>query len=182
MPASPPLTGEPGVPAPPPSPPDAPPAEATPSPWLAEPLAPRSWRLGGLLLDGLLVVCTVLVGWLAWWIIDWDSGRSPAKTILHTRVVRADDRELPGFGRMALREVVGKAIPAGAGLVGVMMLGDGSSTARFLVAASLAWFAMSIVAALLDTQRRTLWDMFAGTIVVLDPDVSPSAEANTPPT
>jgi uncharacterized RDD family membrane protein YckC len=182
MPAAPPLVGAPEAPAAPPPPPDAPAAEETPSPWLAVPLAPPSWRFGGLLLDGLLVGCTVLVGWLAWWIIDWDSGRSPAKTILHTRVVRADDRELPGFGRMALREVVGKAIPAGAGLIGLLMLGGGSSAARFLLAASLAWFAMSIVAALLDDQRRTLWDMFAGTIVVLDPDVSPTAEESTPPT
>ena len=122
------------------------------------------------------------MGWLAWWIIDWDSGRSPAKAILHTRVVRADDRELPGFGRMALREVVGKAIPAGVGLIGILMLGGGSSAARFLLAASLAWFATLIVAALLDDQRRTLWDMFAGTIVVLDPDVSPTVEESTQPT
>ena len=140
------------------------------------PLAPPSWRLGGLFLDGLLVVCTVLVGWLAWWIIGWDSGRSPAKSILHMRVVHARTRELPGFGRMALREVVGKGIPAGAGLVGFTMLSGGSAGPRFLVAASLAWFAMSSVAALLDDQRRALWDMFAGTVVVLDPDVTEPTE------
>jgi len=133
------------------------------------------------MLDGILVACTIVVGWLAWWIIDWDSGRSPAKSILHTRVVRADTRALPGFGRMALREVVGKALPAGAGLLGLLMLGDGSNVARFLVAASLAWYAMSIVAALLDERRRALWDLFAGTIVVLDPEVSPTAEADTAP-
>jgi uncharacterized RDD family membrane protein YckC len=156
-----------------------------PSPWAATPVAPASWRLGGLLLDALLVVCTVLIGWLAWWIIDWDTGRSPAKSILHTRVVRADNRALPGFGLMAMREVVGKAIPAGAGLIGVSMLGGGGGLARFLVAGSVAWFAMSIVAALLDDQRRTLWDMFAGTIVVLDADisgVSPTVEPRTQPT
>jgi uncharacterized RDD family membrane protein YckC len=182
MPSSPPLMDVPAAPAAPSAPPDAPDAGETRSPWLAEPLAPASWRLGGVLLDGLLVVCTVVVGWLAWWIIDWDSGRSPAKSILHMRVVREDTRELPGFGRMALREVLGKAIPAGAGLLGLSMLGDDSGTARFLVAASLAWFAMSIVAALLDGQRRTLWDLFAGTLVVLDPEVSPTAEASTQPT
>jgi uncharacterized RDD family membrane protein YckC len=181
MPASPPLMGAPDATAAPPAPPAAE-AEGTASPWIAEPIAPASWRLGGLFLDGILVVCTVLVGWLAWWIIDWDSGRSPAKSILHTRVVRADDREVPSFGRMALREAFGKALPAGAGLIGLSMLGDGSDAARLLVAASAAWFAMSIVAALFDDRRRTLWDMFAGTIVVLDPDVSPTVEAGTPPT
>ncbi len=186
IPASPPLMPAPGAPSPPAATREGPaaPEEAAPapSPWLAAPLAPASWRLGGLLLDAILVVCTVLVGWLAWWIIDWDSGRSPAKSILHTRVVRADNRELPGFGLMALREVVGKALPAGAGLVGLLMLGDGGGTARFLIAGSVAWYAMSVVAALLDDRRRALWDMFAGTIVVLDADVSRTAEASTAPT
>jgi hypothetical protein len=174
MPTSPPLQ-----PAEPPLPPTA--DQRPPSPWLSAPLAPASWRFGGLLLDAVLVGCTVVVGWLAWWIIDWDSGRSPAKSILHTRVVRGDNRELPGFGRMALREVVGKGLPAGVGLIGLLMLGDGSGVARFLVAGSVAWYAMSVVAALLDEQRRALWDMFAGTIVVLDPDVSPTVEADTAP-
>ena len=183
MPGSPPLMGVPGAPAaPPPEAADEPtPEAAAPSPWLVSPLAPASWRLGGLLLDAVLVVCTVVVGWLAWWIIDWDSGRSPAKSILHTRVVRADNRALPGFGRMALREVVGKAVPAGAGVIGLSMLSDGGGFARVLVAGSVAWYAMSIVAALLDDRRRALWDMFAGTIVVLDADVSRIAEAGTQP-
>jgi uncharacterized RDD family membrane protein YckC len=183
MPASPPLMEAPGAQLPPPEAPKAPGAPArAPSPWLAAPLAPASWRLGGLLLDALLVACTVVIGWLAWWIIDWDSGRSPAKSILHTRVVRADNHELPGFGLMAFREVVGKALPAGAGLIGLSMLGDGGGVARFLVAGSIAWYAMSVVAALLDDQRRALWDMFAGTIVVLDADVTRTVEAGTQPT
>lgn len=155
------------------APPPPPPVEAVPSPWAATPLAPRSWRLGGLLLDGVLVICTVGVGWLAWWIIAWDYGRSPAKTILRTRVVRADNRELPGFARMALREAVGKGVPGGLGVIGLYLLSGGSSVARFLIAMSLAWLAMSAVAALLDDNRRALWDVFAKTIVVLDPEVSP---------
>jgi uncharacterized RDD family membrane protein YckC len=62
------------------------------------------------------------------------------------------------------------------------MLGDGGGTARFLIAGSVAWYAMSVVAALLDDRRRALWDMFAGTVVVLDADVSRTAEASTAPT
>ena len=38
---------------------------------------------------------------------------------------------------------------------GCSMLGDGSALARFLVAASLAWFAMSVVAALLDDRATS---------------------------
>jgi uncharacterized RDD family membrane protein YckC len=172
--------------------PPSPPAEATPSsPWIDAPLAPVSWRLGGAVLDLVLIVCTVAVGWLAWWIIVWDSGHSPAKSVLHMRVVRADTRSLPSFGRMALREAVGKGIPGAACLIGLAMLGDGGA-ARFLVAAPLAWFAMSAVAALFDDNRRTLWDVFARTIVVLDADVAPergddaaikpAAEEGTAPT
>jgi uncharacterized RDD family membrane protein YckC len=178
MPSAPPLAPPAqAMPAPPPPPSAG--YEAPPSPWLEAPLAPMTWRVGGLFLDGVLVVCTLFVGWLAWWIVAWDHGRSPSKSILHTRVVRADNRELPGFGRMALREVVGKGIPGGAGLIGLSMLGGGSAAARLLVAASLAWLAMCGVAALLDENRRTLWDAFAGTIVVLDPDVTEPDTART---
>ena len=128
-----------------------------------------------------MFVCTVGIGWLTWWIIAWDSGRSPAKTVLHMRVVRADTRVLPGFGRMALREGAGKGVPGVAGLIGLYLLGGGSPAARFLIAAALAWLAMSGVAALLDRERQALWDTFSGTIVVLDPDVSPTAEGRSEP-
>jgi uncharacterized RDD family membrane protein YckC len=171
MPTTPPLAPA-AQPMPAPPPPPTEDDSAPPSPWLEAPLAPITWRVGGLFLDGVLVVCTLLVGWLAWWIVSWDHGRSPSKSILHTRVVRADNRELPGFARMSLREVVGKGIPGGAGLIGLSMLGGGSAAARVLVAASLAWLAMCGVASLLDENRRTLWDAFAGTIVVLDPDIT----------
>jgi uncharacterized RDD family membrane protein YckC len=168
------------MPQAPPEPPPPPVVAPPPSPWVDTPLAPVTWRLGGLVLEIVLLVCTLGVGWLPWWIIVWDDGQTPAKSVLHTRVVRARDRQLPGFGHMALREAVGKGIPGVAGLVGLYLLGDGSSLARFLIAASLAWLAMSGVAALLDSQRRALWDMFAGTIVVLDPEVSPTDEEVSP--
>ncbi len=182
MPSAPPLAPSPASQsflAPPPPPLED--QQAPPSPWLDAPLAPLTWRVGGLFLDGVLIVCTLLVGWLAWWIVSWDDGRSPSKVVLHTRVVRADNRELPGFARMALREVVGKGIPGGAGLIGLSMLGDGSTTARLLVAASLAWLAMCGVAALLDEHRRSLWDAFSGTIVVLEPDVAETVPADADP-
>jgi|GEM_PF-2828807 len=148
------------------------PEPAAPSPWLDVPVAPASWRLGGLLLDAVLVVCTVGVGWLVWWILAWEHGSSPAKAVLHTRVVRTGTRELPGFARMALREAVGKGVAGGALAAGLYLLGGDSRLGPYLVALSLAWFAMVIASALLDPHRRALWDAFAGTIVVLDPEVS----------
>jgi uncharacterized RDD family membrane protein YckC len=136
----------------------------------------------GLLLELLLIVCTVFVGWLAWWIIVWDTGRTPAKSILHTRIVRSDNRQLPSFSRMAIREAIGKGIAGVAGAYGLYKLGDGGTAPRLLLAASLAYLAMSCVSALLDDKRRALWDVFAGTVVVLDPEVSPTVEGCTEPT
>jgi hypothetical protein len=164
----------------PPPPPGATP-EPPPSPWIASRLAPVTWRVEEIAVEAILFVCTIGIGWLAWWIITWDSGRSPAKTILHMRVVYAETRAVPGFGRMALREAVGKGVPGLAGLIGLYSLGGGSPAARFLIAAALAWLAMSGVAALLDRERRTLWDTFSGTIVVLDPDVNPTVAADIAP-
>jgi uncharacterized RDD family membrane protein YckC len=136
----------------------------------------------GLLLELLLIVCTVFVGWLAWWIVVWDTGRTPAKSILHTRIVRSDNRQLPSFGRMAIREVIGKGIAGAAGAYGLYKLGDGATAPRVLLAAALAYLAMSCVSAVLDDKRRALWDVFAGTVVVLDPEVSPTVEGCTEPT
>jgi uncharacterized RDD family membrane protein YckC len=152
------------------------------SPWVDAPLAPVTWRFLGFLLDLLLIVCTVFVGWLSWWIIVWDTGRTPAKSILHTRIVRSDNRQLPSFARMALREAIGKGVAGLAGAYGLYKLGDGGTVPRLLLAAALAWLAMSVVSALLDDNRRALWDVFSGTVVVLDPEVSPTEDGCTEPT
>jgi RDD family protein len=45
-------------------------------------------RLGGALLDALLVIVTLVIGWLIWVIFTSKNGQSPAKKILRMRVVK----------------------------------------------------------------------------------------------
>jgi uncharacterized RDD family membrane protein YckC len=110
-------------------------------------------RLGGVLLDGLLIFCTLVIGWIVWTLIVWAQGQTPGKQLLGMRVVRLDTRTYAGWGRMFLRDFVGK----------------------FLVAlvSSLIPFVGGIIAdcwLLWDKDKQELWDKIAGTIVVDDPD------------
>jgi len=124
-------------------------------------------------LDALLFVCTLGIGWLAWWIIAWEEGKTPARAILHTRAVRADTRAPASYGRIALREAVGKGIAGAAGAAGFYFR-DAGLVAPLVFAASMAYCAMSGVAAALDDRKRAIWDLLARTEVVLEPEVAPT--------
>ncbi|MEY2404876.1 MAG: hypothetical protein QOD38_2427, partial [Acidimicrobiaceae bacterium] len=78
-------------------------------------------RVGGLGLEALLMACTLGFGWVGWWIIAWGDGQTPSKVVLHLHVVTAKDGQLASFGRMALREVLGKAMWAVAILAGAAL-------------------------------------------------------------
>jgi uncharacterized RDD family membrane protein YckC len=110
-------------------------------------------RFGGYLLDGVLVVVTLVIGWIIWTLIVWAQGQTPAKQLLGMRVVRLDQRTYAGWGRMFLRDFVGKLI---VGVVGALLFGVGDVIADLW----LLW----------DKDRQQLWDKIAGTVVVDDPD------------
>jgi uncharacterized RDD family membrane protein YckC len=106
------------------------------------------------------MVCTFGFGWVGWWIIAWADGQSPAKVVLHLHVVRADDGTPASFGRMAVREALGKAV---AGLligVGVYL------RLWWLLVIGAVFVSVSIVLALTDHRRRTVWDRLAKTTVL----------------
>jgi uncharacterized RDD family membrane protein YckC len=110
-------------------------------------------RLGGYLLEGLLVLCTLFIGWLVWTLVVWAQGQTPAKQVLGMRVVRLDTRTHAGWGRMFLRDFLGKLIVA--------------------IVSSLIPFIGTVAAdcwLLWDKDRQELWDKIAGTVVVNDPD------------
>jgi uncharacterized RDD family membrane protein YckC len=121
-----------------------------------------------------LVACTFGFGWVGWWIIAWADGQSPAKVVLHLHVVNADDGTPASFGRMAVREALGKAV-AGVLLVAGVYLRQG-----WMLALAVVYVAASVVLALFDNRRRTLWDRLAKT-VVLEGDPPTSAPAPEPP-
>lgn len=68
------------------------------------PTATVGTRIKALLLTPLLIVVTLGVGWLAWSVVEWCSGRTPSYRRTHLRVVRRSDGKPIGLGRSVLRE------------------------------------------------------------------------------
>jgi uncharacterized RDD family membrane protein YckC len=109
-----------------------------------------TWRrLGAYLLEALLVICTLLVGWIVWSLIVWRNGQTPAKQLLKMRVVHRDDLRAASWGRMFVREIPCKwAI----GLVASL------TTVGYVLYFWLCW----------DGERQELWDKMTDTVVVND--------------
>lgn len=107
-------------------------------------------RFGAYLLDALLMMVTFVFGWLIWSLIIWGRGQTPAKQLLHMRCIDTHTGQAAGWGAMALRELVGKAllgnITCGISTIvgGAFVLGD-------------------------TPPRQALWDKMANTAVVEDP-------------
>lgn len=114
----------------------------------AVPLSPKLKRLGAALLDGLLVIVTLFIGWVIWWIVLWKYGQSPAKSILKMRVIKADTYRCATVGEMAFRELVGRV------LLGFIPL----------------YSFVDNLFVLFDERSQALHDKVAGTLVIDDPD------------
>jgi uncharacterized RDD family membrane protein YckC len=91
-------------------------------------------RFGAFLLDGVLVMVTLGIGYLIWALITWSDGQTPGKKLLGHVVVDANTGAPLDWGRMALRQFVIQ------GLIGsvsfgiffwidsLMIFGDGQRT------------------------------------------------------
>jgi len=112
------------------------------------------------------MVCTFGFGWVGWWIIAWADGQSPAKVVLHLHVVSSADGRVASFGRMAVREALGKGV---AGVVAILGL---YYAQLWLVALAALYALVGVAFGATDARRRTVWDLMAGT-VVLDGDPPP---------
>lgn len=66
-------------------------------------LASPGLRLGGLLLNTVLAIVTLGIGWLIWFAILAPKGTDPAKSLLKMHVVDSRTGQRAGFGKMALR-------------------------------------------------------------------------------
>ncbi len=60
-------------------------------------------RMGALGLTVVLLVGTLVVGWLVWSVFEWRHGRTPSYRLLGLRVVRRSDAQPIGVGRSLLR-------------------------------------------------------------------------------
>jgi uncharacterized RDD family membrane protein YckC len=90
-----------------------------------------------------LFVVTLGVGYLAWAAVTWGQGRTPAQRMLDLRCWRPETGRVADRDRMALRQVTGL-------LNGELLIGP------------IIWLA--------SNSLNSLGDLFAGTVVVHDPD------------
>ncbi len=123
-------------------------------------LAGPGRRFAGFVLEPILMLITLLVGWIIWYLLAARNGKSPAKDVLGMRVVNSQGRGA-SLSRMLLRDVVVYAI--GFGILFSIL--DNIPTVGWLVA-----LVANVVAAawcLWDKNRQCLWDKIVGTRVVL---------------
>jgi uncharacterized RDD family membrane protein YckC len=110
-------------------------------------------RLGAYLLDILLAIVTLGVGWLVWSLLAWRRGQSPAKQLLGMYVVH--DARPASWKRMAAREILCK------GIVGVICGLLARPTYGLSLLPYYFWLCFNV-------DREALWDRPAGTHVVED--------------
>ncbi|HEX4244829.1 MAG TPA: RDD family protein [Acidimicrobiales bacterium] len=106
-------------------------------------------RFGQYLLDGLLAIVTLGIGYLIWSLFIWRRGETPAMQILRIKVIKLETGEVATWGTMGLREFVGKWIVMGA-------ISSVFFPAWVVLVFMLMW----------DKNKQELWDKIAGTIVV----------------
>jgi uncharacterized RDD family membrane protein YckC len=107
-------------------------------------------RLGSYFLEAILGVVTLGIGWLIWAATIAGTGQTPAKRLLHLRVVRADSLQPAGFARMFWLRGVLAGIIANIAItvtIGILLLMP-------------FW----------DRRRQNLWDKISNTYVVNDPN------------
>jgi uncharacterized RDD family membrane protein YckC len=106
-------------------------------------------RLGSYLLEFLLAIVTLGIGWLIWAAMIAGTGQTPAKRLLKLRVIRADTLQPAGFARMLFL--------------------------RGILAGWIANLAIVVTVGILlfmpfwDRRHQNMWDKISNTYVVTDP-------------
>lgn len=116
---------------------------------LGEPIATPGVRLGSFLLECLLVVVTLGIGWIIWSLVVWGRGTTPGHQVLRLYIVDAKSGRTATWGHMALREFVMKGLVGG-------------------IASSITFGVYFIVDSLFVVRddRKTLHDLMSSTSVV----------------
>jgi hypothetical protein len=112
-------------------------------------LASPGKRIGAYLLEIVLFVVTLGIGYIVWMFIAWTKGQSPAKQVLKMRVYRPAEGRVAGFGIMALRQIVGGIVE------GIL---------------SFVTELISFIMMISSKEHRAIHDHIAGTVVLDDPN------------
>jgi uncharacterized RDD family membrane protein YckC len=112
-------------------------------------LAPVGRRVGAYFLSILLVIVTLVIGYVIWGLLVWRRGTTPALSVLKMRCVKVGTGTKATFGTMALREIVGRILES-----------------------ILSWITglISLILFLSRDDHRCLHDLVGGTVVVYDPE------------
>jgi uncharacterized RDD family membrane protein YckC len=111
-------------------------------------LASVGRRIGAYFLAIPLAIVTLGIGYIIWGAIVWSNGQTPALQVLGMRCWHPDTSTVPGWGRMALRDIVGRILE---GILGITEL-------------------ISFILFVTRPDRRAIHDLVAGTVVVHDPN------------
>jgi uncharacterized RDD family membrane protein YckC len=112
-------------------------------------LASHGRRIGAFFLAIPLSIVTLVIGYVIWGLIVWSRGQTPALQVLGMRCWRPEDRRVPGFWWMALREIVGRIADSILGIFTELT---------------------SFVLFLATRERKAIHDYVAGTVVLHDPN------------
>ena len=119
------------------------------------PYATPLHRFGAALLEAMLAIVTLGIGWFIWWLILISKGLTPARQILSLRVIDAKTRQPVSSSQVFVRGFVVYflAFSALASVLSLILFGAG-------------WL-FTLVSALLvfRASRQTLWDQITGTSI-----------------
>jgi uncharacterized RDD family membrane protein YckC len=137
----------PGYPAPPPGYPGGVGAYGAPPPGYPPNLSSAGKRFGAFLLEAVLAIVTLGIGWIIWDLIVWKDGRSPAKQVLKMRILNAQTGQPLTWSESFVRNFLCY------GLIGAIpLLG-----ALYRIVGACYVF---------NPDRRALWDRMVNSIVV----------------
>ncbi len=123
-------------------------------------------RFYAYVLDAILSILTLGIGWIIWSLIVWRRGQSPAKQLMGMYVVH--DGKPASWLRMAGREILAKG---GVGLVcgAIIYSARGLAPLLDLLVTGIV-FILYYFWMVFDPENRALWDQPAGTHVVEERD------------
>jgi len=122
---------------------------------LGLPYATPLHRFGAAILESVLAVVTLGIGWFIWWLILIGRGLTPARQILGLRIVNANTMQPVASSQVFLR-----------GFVVYFLAFSALASALSLLLFGAGWL-FTLVSALLvfRASHQTLWDQMTGTTV-----------------